>query len=53
MSKVFYRISNNRQLSLLYSNNTILNIEKLGKSSVTQILLAEEQTTKKSKCMKH
>ena len=53
MSKIFYRISNNRQLSLLYSNNTILNIEKLGKSSVTQILLTEEQTKKKSKCMKH
>ena len=35
----------NRELSLLHPNNAIWNIEKLGMSSVTHILLAEEQTT--------
>ena len=30
MSKIFYRISNNQKLSLLYSNNAIWNIENFG-----------------------
>ena len=54
MSKTFYRISNNRELSLLYPNNAKFEIsENLGKSSLTYILLAEEQTTKKPKYIKH
>ena len=53
MSKIFYRISNNRELSLLYPNNAIWNIKKLTKSSVTHTLLAEEQATEKSKYIKH
>ena len=36
----------NREISQLYPNNGIGNIEKSGKSSVIHILLAEEQTTK-------
>ena len=34
-SKIFYRISKNWELILLYQNNVIWNIKKLGKSSVT------------------
>ena len=51
--KIFYRILNNQELSLLYPNNAIWNFENLSKSSVTHIILAEGQTTKNSKYIEH
>ena len=40
------------KLSLLYPNNVIWNIKNLVKSSLTHILLAEKETTKKVKIYK-